>query len=385
MSVLQPLAPDRDHSRGVGALGELLPGVRRILVLRGGGVGDFVLTLPALQALRDSYPDAEITLLGPAWQGELLDGRPGPVDRTWTLPPVRGLNGDGPDPDSAELAEFFALARLERFDLAVQLHGGGRWSNPFLRRLGARYTVGAREADAEPLDRWLPYHYYQHEALRHLEVVGLAGAAPTALQPRLQVTEADLAEADRALSGLPRALLAVHPGAGDRRRRWPTERFATVAAKMVECGAGVVVVGDDRDSDVADLVVGQCCEAVPLADWPLVRTLAGKVSLGGLLGVFARSTVLVGNDSGPRHLAQAVGVPTVSVYWCGNVINAGPFGRGEHRVHVAWTTQCPECGLSCTDPSAERCPHDVSFVAEVDEAAVLADVIDLWAGVKSRR
>ena len=77
----------------------------------------------------------------------------------------------------------------EEFDLAVQLHGGGRFSNPFLLRLGARHTVGSRTEDAAPLERTIPYTYYQHEPLRGLEVVGLAGAPPVWLEARLRPLE----------------------------------------------------------------------------------------------------------------------------------------------------------------------------------------------------
>ncbi|MCP2257693.1 ADP-heptose:LPS heptosyltransferase [Streptoalloteichus tenebrarius] len=368
-----------EPARAVGRLGPPVPGVERIAVLRGGGLGDLVFALPAMHALRETYPDAEMVLYGPAWQRELLASRPGPVDRTVTLPPVKGVHDPGPDVrgDPLTLRRFFAATRAERFDLGVQLHGGGRWSNPFLQRFGVRCAVGARTPDAAPLDRWLPFSYYQHEVLRMLEIVGLVGAAPTVLQPWLSVTEQDLTEADEALRGLPRPLLVVHPSAGDTRRWWPAAHFARVAAVAAQEGAGVAVIGTDADAAPAAEVVRECLAMLPVGRHGAVRSLVGRLSMSGLVGVLARATAVLANDSGPRHVAQAVGTPTVSVYWCGNVINAGPFGRGEHRVHISWTTRCPECGVACTDPTGPRCPHDVSFVADVDPVAVSADVLEL--------
>lgn len=134
----------------------LVPGVDRIAVLRANGIGDFVFTLPALAALRRAYPAAEIVLLGQHWHRGFLTGRPGPWDRVVVVPGCRGVNDSVPD-DPAGIETFFAGMRAERFDLAVQLHGGGRHSNPFVRRLGARVTAGLRTPDAEPLDRWRPY------------------------------------------------------------------------------------------------------------------------------------------------------------------------------------------------------------------------------------
>ncbi len=117
------------------------------------------------------------------------------------------------------------------FDIACQMHGGGRFSNPFVLRLGARHTVGTRTKDAEPLERNLDYVYYQNEPDRWLEVAGLAGA-PTIISPPLllppkpehQQNIVGLRDPQRA------SLVVVHPGATDPRRRWPASNFAQAAA-----------------------------------------------------------------------------------------------------------------------------------------------------------
>jgi ADP-heptose:LPS heptosyltransferase len=88
---------------------------------------------------------------------------------------------------------------------------------------------------------------------------------------------------------------------------------------------------------------------------------------------------VVANDSGPRHIAAALGTPTVGIFWFGNALNVAPFGRGRHRVLLAWTTRCPVCGADATQVgwTAERCPHNPSFVADVEVPAVLDEVLDL--------
>jgi ADP-heptose:LPS heptosyltransferase len=362
-------------------LGSVLPrfdDVRRVAVLRAGGLGDLMFALPAVQALRTTYPDAEVVLLGTPAHAALLADRPGPVSRVLTLPVSRGVfepsPGAEPDPDATE--DFFARAKAERFDLAVQAHGGGRWSNPFTRGLGARYTVGTRTPDAEPLDRCLPYRYHQHEALRWLEVVGLAGATG---DPRahLAVTERDWVAATPALDGLPRPVVTLHPGATDSRRRWPAEKFAELATRLVSSGVGVTVVGSTDEADLVDQVVAGVRRRLPAACAGNVRGLAGSVDLSGLVGVLAASAVVVANDSGPRHIADAVGTPTVSVFWCGNMINAGPFGRAVHRPHISWTVACPICGNDLTSPDTPDCAHTASWVAGVAVDDVLGDTVDL--------
>ncbi len=353
------------------------PDVRRIVVLRGGGLGDLVMTLPALHALRATYPEASLTLLGTDRHRRLLTGRPGAVTETLELPVARGVyEPPGAIQDAAAVDRFLERLAARRFDLAVQLHGGGRWSNPFLLALRATHSVGARTPDAVAPRRWVPYRYFQHQTVRALEIVGLAGAPPTTLEPVVTTTPADLAAADRALAGLPRPVVAVHPSATDPRRCWPAERFADVAAAVVASGAAVVVLGSAAEREAATAAAASC---------PAVRILAGELDESALVGVLARSAVLVGNDSGPRHLAAAVGTPTVSVYWVGNLINAGPLVHAAHRVHLSWTTACPVCGALCVGAELgdtyRRCDHDVPFVADVPLTPVRDDVLDLLARV----
>ncbi|WP_043445972.1 glycosyltransferase family 9 protein [Arthrobacter sp. L77] len=363
----------QDTARAVGPVLEPFGDIRRIAVLRGGGLGDLMFAMPAISALHARYPDAAITLLGMPGHAALLDGRPGPVSSVVELPVSPGVRPGDEDPEAVDA--FFDGIRGS-FDLAVQLHGGGRNSNPFILRLEARHTVGTRTPDAAALERTIPYVYYQHEVFRALEVVGLAGAVPVDLEPRVRVLPEEVERAAQ-LTGAG-AVVALHPGATDPRRRWPSSSFAEVAVRAAADGCEVVVVGDATDVPAAEEIVSLALAQDPAAD---VRSLAGQLSLGELAGVLDRSAVLVGNDSGPRHLAQAVGTPTVGVYWIGNMINAGAIGRTLHRVHFSWVTHCPVCGVDVTQVgwTAERCEHDDSIVAAVQPAAVYADVAELRA------
>jgi len=351
--------------------------VRRIAVLRGGGLGDLVFTLPAIQALRDAYPQADIALLGTAQHRELLRGRPGPVDRVELLPRAEGIHSGGVE-DTGTRDAFVEALRARSLDLACQLHGGGRFANPFLLRLGARHTVGLRTPDAAELERSLPYVYYQHEVARWLEVAALAGASSALNEPHLEITAAERA-AGRVRRDPGRPLLVIHPGATDPRRRWPVERFAGLATACAHDGWQVVVVGSGADAALADQVAA-------LSGVQRVVSLAGTLTLGELLGVLAAATVVVGNDSGPRHLAQAVGAATVGLFWIGNVINGAPLSRARHRVEMSWTTDCPICGVDVTQVgwTAPRCEHDVSFVADIPLDRIRDDV-DALAAVQASR
>jgi ADP-heptose:LPS heptosyltransferase len=349
---------------------ELVENLRKIAVLRAGGIGDFVFTLPALAALRAAYPDAEITLLGAQWHTELLSCRPGPPERVIAVPPSTGVNGPdtGVDEDEEELERFFRRMRQERFDLALQMHGGGGYSNPFVRRLGARITAGSQAPGATPLDRCVPYVYHQSEYLRYLEIASLVGARTADLEPHLTVTERDLTEAGDVVPEAYSPLVALHPGAGDARRRWPPEKFATVGDVLAEVGACVAVVGIEEDLPLISGVV-ETMDREAL-------NLCGRLSLSGLAGLLSRCAVVVSNDSGPLHLAAAVGVATVGIYWGPNLINAGPATRARHRPALSWRLNCPVCGDTLFDGS---CEHRASVVADVPTDEVANFALDLLA------
>jgi len=110
---------------------ELGRSVQKIAVLRVNTLGDFIFALPALQSLRNSYRKAEIVLLGRQWHADFLKDRPSPLDRVVVVPPVRGVNNPPEkDDDPGVVQQFIEQMVGERFDLGIQVHGDGRYSNP---------------------------------------------------------------------------------------------------------------------------------------------------------------------------------------------------------------------------------------------------------------
>lgn len=344
-----------------------LPAVQKIAVLRANALGDYIFTLPALEALRATYPHAEIVLLGQAWHESYLPGRPGPADRVVVVPASRGVyEPPGRPEDRRALDDFFDLMMQERFDLALQLQGGGRYTNPFILRLKARFTAGFRTADAAPLDRWVAYHYWQREVLRYLEAVTLVGAQPLTFEPRLTATPADHRDSLAVLPPTNRPVALLHPGAGDGRRRWPVQCFAEVGDALVAAGARVVINGNGDEHALGEAVGDLMHRPAQL--------LPADLPLGAFTGVVSRCNLVVSNDSGPLHLARALGVATVGVYWCGNVIQAGPMTSHAHHVHLDWRLDCPLCGKNTM---SDRCAHRASFVADVPAIDVIASALEL--------
>jgi ADP-heptose:LPS heptosyltransferase len=355
-----------------------LADVGAIAVLRPNAVGDFIYALPCLHALRMTYPHARIVYIGKQWHADFLADRPGPVDEVQVLPPCPGV---GLPPDAgvnrAALEDFVEAMRAARFDLALQIYGGGLFSNPFIKRFGARLTVGMKAADAGPLDRWVHYGPLQNRRLQLLEVAALAGAQAVPPVRELAVSERDRREAEQVLPhelqhDLPRnsapPLVLIQPGASDPRRRWDAAHFAAVADRLAAQGARIAVNGTAAEGPVVRAVLERM--HAPALD------LTGRLSLSGLCGLLERSALLVSNDTGPLHLALALGTPSVGIYWLTNLIEAAPLRQHGHRPLLAVRLHCPVCGQ---DNLRRRCAHDPSFVDDVGVEDVTAAALELLA------
>lgn len=344
-----------------------LTNINKIAILRANGIGDYIFSIPAIQAIRNAYPQAEIVLLGQEWHSSFLANRPGPVDRVLVVPGNLGLR-DSPSTreELVRLEGFFSHVQNEQFDLAIQMFGGGRYSNRYIKRLGARYTVGLKAPDAEELDRWVPYIYFQPEILRFLEVARLIGATTEDIEPHINIIPEDLQESLEILPQGDRPLIALHLGAGDRRRRWSPVKFAEVADVLSADGNQVIIIGTEFETETIN-------EMYIHMNWPVIN-LVNQLSLGGLAGILSRCSLVISNDSGPVHLAGAVGTATIPIYWCGNLINAGPVTRTQHRPMVSWQLDCPVCGR---DIIYDPCDHQVSFVDKIDVDEVLTAAYEL--------
>ena len=346
--------------------GALVRDVRRIVVFRPNAVGDFVFCLPALHALRQTYREAEIVYIGKQWHQDFLASRPGPVDRVHVLPAARGINAslDNEAPDPAPLEQFIDAMREAHVDLALQMYGGGRYANPLISRFEARVSVGMRSPEAAPLDRCLSYGGIVNQRLQLLEVAALAGAKAWPMGRQLEATDHDRHLASCLLGADDsQPMVILQPGASDPRRQWPAHRFAALGDALAEQGARVVVNGSAQEAPLVRRVIdGMRHEA---------DDLSGRASLAALCGLLERAALVVSNDTGPLHLALALGRPCVGIYWFINLLESAPLCQARHRAAVSLRTCCPVCGA---ENLTVRCRHDASFVADVplDEVAALA-------------
>jgi ADP-heptose:LPS heptosyltransferase len=345
-------------------------GVRKIAVLRALVLGDLIFSLPAFEALSVAYPNAEIVVLGRPWLEGFLPGRFPGVNRVSTFDPSpRSFEDLGflIHPDQVET--FFARMKAEEFDIAISLQGGGLNANPFIRRLGARLSIGAREPGAIAPDRWIPYDYYQNETFRNLELAVLAGGMQQGLLPRLPVLPDDNTKARPFIEAIGGQYAVVHAGARDIRRCWPEEKFAELADRIkTELKLEVVLTGSEVDGDRIHRVAAQMKHA------PV--NLAGKLNMAALVGILAGADCIVSNDTGVLHLGLAVGTRAVGLFWGEYVSKSLPLTRNNFYPVISWERNCPLCGLYLEMEEVVRtgqrpCLHEVSFLNRISVDAVM--------------
>ena len=321
------------------------PTIERICVFRALKLGDMVCATPALRALRGRYPDAHITLIGLPWARDFAQRLSPWID---AFEPFPG-HPDLPEQPCHTHAPFAAWAqgmREQRFDLAVQMHGSGRTSNRLVEALGARLTVGfLPEHDAlnSPGDGRLywPYPDGLHEIHRCLSLVKQLGGDDRDDEVFFPLDEYDDAELNRHpdLAALvPGQFFCLHPGAREASKRWAPEHFAAVGDALACNGWRAVITGDASEHELA-------AEVQARMRTPAINA-ARSLSVGALAALLSRSRLLVSNDTGVAHIAAALRLPSVVVFFATDPARWAPLDRLRHRCVV------PPAGERSVGPAA---------------------------------
>jgi ADP-heptose:LPS heptosyltransferase len=346
-----------------------LKNIKKIAILRANALGDFLVTLPAIHAIRTRYPEAEITLLGRPWHKKFLTPGRTPVDRVIIVPVMNGIRSEINECENLlEQEKFFQEMQNEQFDLAVHFQGNGISANTFLNRLGAGLTAGLTTENAESINKSVPFYYYQSEVLRYLEVAGLIDAKTDCMEPHINVLIQDEEEIQGLLNYLDKKQFVVlNPFAVDIRRMWPSENYVPLADWMYEKGFEVIFSGSKEEKEGVEQIISKMTHKA-------INT-CGTVSIGGLAAIMKNAVLVISADTGPLHLARAVDTPTVGIYWAPNLINWGPLTRNIHRPVISWNMACPFCGIIPSDPypfePQDGCKHEASFVRDITVDAVI--------------
>jgi heptosyltransferase I len=327
----------------------------RVLVVRLGAMGDVLHAMPAVAALRVRMPECHIGwVIEPRWAA-LLEAHGGNAG-TATMPMVdrvhlanaRGWARRPLAPGSwRAMRALREELRAERYDLAIDLQGAVR-SALIGRACGAK-LVGEAEPREMPA-RWL---FERRVPTRGVHVIEqatevVAEAVGLTLQPQLPPLPVDAMAEAQVAEMLPDSapLVLLHPGAGWGAKRWPAARYGAVAGALKAQGYAVAVNRAPGEEQLADEVVRASGGA----------SFAVTTSMAELIAMTRRSVLAIGGDTGPVHLACALGKPVVGIYGPTDPRRNGPWGvpfrvlrhpesRRDHSRHSA-----PEAGLLTIEP-----------------------------------
>ncbi len=266
----------------------------RILVIRGGAIGDFILTLPAIGLLRENFPDAQLEILGYEHIVALAHGR-------FYADAIRSIEYSAMAgffvPHSVlatDLVEYFASFQ----QIVSYLFDPDKFFEGNLRRAGVKNYLPA----------YVKIDDSQHAALQLAQPLQRLALFLDDHAARVYPTDADDALAREFLDGESRPVIAIHPGSGSARKNWPVEKWVALGEWLMhhESHPRLLLVGGEADAAPLMALTG----AWPTADVLVARDLA----LPHLAAVLRRCRLFLGHDSGLSHLAAAVGTPCVLLF-----------------------------------------------------------------------
>ncbi|NTV11621.1 MAG: lipopolysaccharide heptosyltransferase II [Zoogloea sp.] len=326
---------------------------RRILAVRPDNLGDVMMTTPALRALRESAPGRQITLLASPSGAAAVPFVP-EIDAVLTAA-VPWMPGAAATPEGN--AQLIDKLRQGAFDAAVIFTVYSQSPLPAAQlcwQAGIPLRLAhCRENPYHLLTDWVPdpepHEMLRHEVRRQLDLVASVGCRAEDEHLSFRVRPQDTLQAVRKLRSagidLARPWIVIHPGASAPARRYPQENFAVVAEILA--GAGdiqMVLTGDENEVELVEAIARQMLQ-------PAV-SLAGMLSLGELAAVIAPAALMIANNTGPLHIAAALGTPVVDLYALTNPQH-GPW-KVPHRLlyhdvpcRFCYRSVCPQGHHAC--------------------------------------
>ncbi|MGD0336649.1 MAG: lipopolysaccharide heptosyltransferase II [Candidatus Omnitrophota bacterium] len=279
---------------------------KRILIVRTDRIGDVLLSTPVIKALRSYYPDAYISMMVSSYAKDIVEGNP-------YLDEVIVYDKDKEHKSWWRSFGFTQELKIKKFDLALMLHPTNRvhlvtFFAGIKKRVGYNRKLGFLLTDRLEHSKQRGEKHeaeYNFDLLRYL---GIEAQEKELFMPLRKESEEKVNDLFKQMQIKDTdTLLAIHPGASCPSKIWPCERFAEVADKLVEkYGFKVLVVAGPKDIRLAESVIKNMHH-------PSIN-LAGKSSVSQLASILKRCRLFISNDSGPVHIATAVGTPVIAIF-----------------------------------------------------------------------
>lgn len=350
----------------------LTKGWNRVLFIKPDHIGDMLLAIPAFRALKEASPYTEIHVLAGPWAGSILANVP-EVDQVLTID-FPGFRRD--DKKRNYLGPYFQLLKVARqlrqvgYGHAIVLRHDHWWGAMLAHVAGISERIGYAVENVEPfLTHSIP-HQHEHAIRQNLRLVeGWTGHIPNTDVPySLEVYDKERIEVTNILKqggiseGQP--YICIHPGSGTWVKQWNYDSWAKVADTLTEqLDVTVVFTGSDGERAMVDNIQNRMQHKS--------CTTAGEMSIHQLAAVLERAKVVLGPDSGPMHLAAAVGTPTVALFGPADPLEFAPWGAKEKHMVLTSPIGCRPCRvLDWSDDMAKYhpCVNDIT-IGQVLEAA----------------
>ncbi|MSQ95143.1 MAG: glycosyltransferase family 9 protein [Gemmataceae bacterium] len=313
----------------------------RIAIIKPSALGDIAHALPVLSALRTRFPAAHISWIVNRGYAPILEGH---RDLDEIIPFDRGALRKSWLTGSWEFTRFLKRLHSNRFDLVIDLQGLFRTGLMSLAT-GARTRIGL--ASAREGARFCYSHRVEdrldvtHAVDRYWRVIEAMGEAPTVKAFHVPIQAEARRWAREILQKYPRPWLAVGAGSRWLTKRWPPEHFAALVQRaQTQFGGSAIFVGTPEEASLAQqataLVTGPSCQ------------LTGATTLPQLVAILDAADVMIANDTGPLHLAVALGRPVIAPYTCTRVEKTGPYGQNDRAV---------ETSVWCKGSYLKTCPR----------------------------
>lgn len=286
--------------------------VQRILLITTTAIGDTMFSTPAIRAMKETYPEKEVHVLC-HWRNRLLLRDNPYVDR---LLYYRG---------KAKLLSLMQALKEPGYDLVVILHGNDPEAVPLACATGAPYRIGSGTSDfAFALSRGITCtEDGRHAIERRLDLVRAAGAETEKKGMDLFLPADWETRADRILEAhfqeAPRPLVGFHPTGSGKYKWWPAEHFASLGERLNEAyGSRFVIISSREEASVVRRIGSRLRGRAMLIE--------GRLDLLEVACLVKKCGLFIANDSGPLHMALALGVPTVALIGADSPLRIGPYG-----------------------------------------------------------
>jgi heptosyltransferase I len=303
---------------------------RKILIVKPSSLGDVVHSLPFLNAIKTCFPGAEIHWVIAKGLEGLLEGNP-LIERLWIINKDSWKKVDNVINTATEIRNLLKELKKEKFDIVIDLQGLLR-SGIITSATRSPVRIGFKEAREG--SRFFYTHKVKggkdiHAVDRYLKIASVLGCDVSRVSFFFS-QDPSICNSQLITLKLPNEYAVLVPGARWKTKKWPPEKFGELASRLP---VRSVIVGSKADRDIADVIVS-------LSEGKTI-SLAGKTSLQELIEVMRKAGFVVSNDSGPMHIAAALGIPVYAIFGPTDPRRTGPYGKGHTIINA--NEPCAPC------------------------------------------